>query len=64
MAHSFSYGDIRLGQGRENAKEFLHQNVDLSAEIELAVRSVLSVEIFHFHSLEALMMAAEKTNHL
>jgi recombination protein RecA len=34
----FSYGDIRLGQGRENAKDFLHQNVDLSAEIELAVR--------------------------
>ena len=34
----FSYGDIRLGQGRENAKEFLHQNVDLCAEIELAVR--------------------------
>ena len=23
----FSYGDIRLGQGRENAKEFLRQNL-------------------------------------
>ncbi len=34
----FSYGDIRLGQGRENAKEFLHQNPELSAEIEKAVR--------------------------
>jgi recombination protein RecA len=34
----FSYGDVRLGQGRENAKEFLRQNGDLSAEIELAVR--------------------------
>jgi recombination protein RecA len=34
----FSYGDIRLGQGRENAKEFLHQNKELSAEIEKAVR--------------------------
>ena len=34
----FSYGDIRLGQGRENAKEFLRQNGELSNEIELAVR--------------------------
>lgn len=34
----FSYGDIRLGQGRENAKEFLKQNPDLAGEIELAVR--------------------------
>ncbi|MEN4011029.1 MAG: recombinase RecA [Bellilinea sp.] len=34
----FSYGDIRLGQGRENAKEFLRQNPELSYEIETAVR--------------------------
>ncbi|HEX7567912.1 MAG TPA: recombinase RecA [Anaerolineaceae bacterium] len=34
----FSFGDIRLGQGRENAKEFLRQNRDLANEIELAVR--------------------------
>jgi recombination protein RecA len=34
----FSYGDIRLGQGRENAKEFLRQNPELCKEIENAVR--------------------------
>ena len=34
----FSYGDIRLGQGRENAKEFLRQNGDIAGEIEMAVR--------------------------
>ena len=34
----FSYGDIRLGQGRENAKEFLRQNPELANEIEMAVR--------------------------
>jgi len=34
----YSYGDVRLGQGRENAKDFLKQNPDLSDEIELAVR--------------------------
>lgn len=34
----FSYGDVRLGQGRENAKDFLRQNQDLAKEIESAVR--------------------------
>jgi recombination protein RecA len=34
----FSYGDVRLGQGRENAKEFMRQNRDLTLEIETAVR--------------------------
>ncbi len=42
----YNYGDIRLGQGRENAKEFLNQNPDLTEEIELAVRQqALSGEI-------------------
>ena len=34
----FSYGDIRLGQGRENAKEFLRQNSEICNEIDTAVR--------------------------
>jgi len=34
----YTYGEIRLGQGRENSKDFLKQNSDLSDEIELAVR--------------------------
>jgi len=34
----FSYGDTRLGQGRENAKEFLRQTPDLAAEIEQIIR--------------------------
>jgi recombination protein RecA len=34
----YSFGDIRLGQGRENAKDFLRQNPDMSDEIELAIR--------------------------
>jgi len=35
----FSYGDIRLAQGRENAKEFLRQNPEIADEIEQAVRA-------------------------
>jgi recombination protein RecA len=34
----FSYGDIRLGQGRENSKEFLRHNLDLANEIETVIR--------------------------
>ncbi|MDP2729344.1 MAG: recombinase RecA [Dehalococcoidales bacterium] len=35
----FSYGDIRLGQGRENAKQFLSQNPELAREIEQRIRA-------------------------
>jgi len=34
----FNYGDVRLGQGRENAKDYLRQNPILQTEIEAAVR--------------------------
>jgi recombination protein RecA len=34
----FSYGELRLGQGRENAKEYLNGNPKLADEIEIAVR--------------------------
>lgn len=33
----FSYGETRLGQGRENAKRFLKENTDLANEIELKI---------------------------
>jgi recombination protein RecA len=34
----FSYNSQRIGQGRENVREFLKKNPDISAEIEKAVR--------------------------
>ncbi len=34
----FSYGDTRLGQGRENAKDFLRANPGMMAEIEGVIR--------------------------
>ncbi|HJW90487.1 MAG TPA: recombinase RecA [Anaerolineales bacterium] len=34
----YSFGDLRLGQGRENAKEYLRQNTALADEIELTIR--------------------------
>jgi len=41
----FSYGDVRIGQGRENSKEFLRQNPDMADEIELAIRQQASGEV-------------------
>ena len=34
----YSYGDTRLGQGRENAKSFLSENPDIAAELDTLVR--------------------------
>ena len=34
----YSYGDTRLGQGRENSKEFLRQTPDLALELETIIR--------------------------
>ena len=35
----FSYGDTRLGQGRENTKQYLSQNPELAQEIEQQIRA-------------------------
>ncbi|MDB5057582.1 MAG: recA [Chloroflexi bacterium] len=35
----YSYGELRLGQGRENAKEFLRQNHDVRDAIEQQIRA-------------------------
>jgi recombination protein RecA len=35
----FSYGDERIGQGRENAKTFLKQNPGIAQEIEDKIRA-------------------------
>jgi len=39
MGAFFSFGEIRIGQGRENAKEHLAQNPELASEIEVLVRA-------------------------
>jgi recombination protein RecA len=39
----FSYGSVRIGQGRENAKQFLLDNPDLMAEVEEKVRRALGI---------------------
>ena len=35
----FTYGEIRLGQGREQSKEFLKSNQDVAQKLETEIRS-------------------------
>ncbi|CAG0930090.1 Protein RecA [Thermoflexales bacterium] len=35
----FTYGDVKLGQGRENGKDFLKDHPEIANEIEAAIRS-------------------------
>lgn len=39
----FSYGDLRLGQGKENSKVFLLDNPDIADEIEFKLRTSLGL---------------------
>ena len=51
----FSYGEVRLGQGRENAKQFLKENEDLFEEIKQKVleeRGLLNVPVEETASAE------------
>ncbi len=49
----FSYGDERIGQGRENAKSFLKENTRIALEIEDKIRAA--------HGLDFEMPEGEKT---
>jgi recombination protein RecA len=50
----FSYDSQRIGQGRENAKQFLKDNPDIAARIEAAVRQNSGIVA------EAIMAGEEK----
>ena len=40
----YSYNDIRLGQGRENTKQYLREHPELTDELEAKIRANLSPE--------------------
>ena len=40
----FNYGDVRLGQGRDNARKFLEENQSLCAELEERIRKEAGAE--------------------
>jgi len=37
----YSYGDDRIGQGKDNAREFLKEHPEMADEIERKVRAIL-----------------------
>jgi recombination protein RecA len=39
----YSYGDLRLGQGKENTREFLMENPDVLEEVDARVRVALGM---------------------
>jgi recombination protein RecA len=39
----FTYGDTKLGQGRENAKDYLRQHAELAAQLEEKIRASKSI---------------------
>ena len=54
----FNVGDIRLGQGRENAKDFLRQNSDVAGALEEQIRG--NISSFKAGELEAEGEAEEE----
>jgi len=48
----FSYGDLRMGQGKENAKEFLTENPDIFQELEARVKIALGLGPFEEEEVE------------
>ncbi|NMA86551.1 MAG: recombinase RecA [Tissierellia bacterium] len=53
----YSYGDHRLGQGRENSKDFLRDNPEIALEIENKIR-----EKYGLHPLKASSMEKKDTD--
>ena len=48
----FSYGDLRMGQGKENSKIFLVENPDIAEEIESQLRTALGLDRENQEELE------------
>src|SRR6202035_1804264 len=41
----YTYGDVRIGQGRENAKAYLEEHLDLADELDAKIREALKVGV-------------------
>ena len=55
----YSYGEDRIGQGRENAKRFLDDNDDIRADVDARVRAILFGQEAATSEAEAQAEAAE-----
>src|SRR5579863_7188574 len=53
----FSFGGERIGQGRENARQFLRDNADIRNKIELEVRKALKLPLPQDHQASETVAA-------
>jgi recombination protein RecA len=57
----YTYGDQRIGQGRENAKAFLEEHLDMAGEIEVKIREALANSVSkNGHSTGVVAAAASE----
>ena len=49
MGSWFSYGDLKIGQGRENSKQYLSDNDDMRKEVVIKVKSFMGLELSLIH---------------
>lgn len=56
----FSYGDIRLGQGRENAKNYLKENPEVALDIENQIRAKHSLPLMSEIIINETAISAEE----
>ena len=59
----FSYGDLRLGQGRENAKNFLSENPAVMGEIDSQVRNRFGLPVVLAPKAEVAARTAAAQRH-
>jgi recombination protein RecA len=56
----FSYNGTRIGQGRENVKQFLREHPEMSSEIEIKVRQAAGLPVEGVAAPDAAAAAKEK----
>jgi recombination protein RecA len=56
----YSYKETRIGQGRENAKNFLRENKDILKEVEIAIRQKLAIPA-HDGTIEPTVPGVEQS---
>ena len=56
----YSYKETRIGQGRENAKNFLRENKDILKEVEIAIRQKLAIPS-HDGNIDPIVSGVEKS---
>ena len=49
----YAYNGEKIGQGKDNAREFLRENVDLAVEIENKVREAVGIPLLPGAEAEA-----------